>query len=65
MNPPTRRQLQILRRVAKGDTLRQIALDLGISHGTVKNQMVNIRRRIGAKSSENAVAIALRRGWIN
>jgi len=64
MIQPTPRQLQILRRVAEGDTLRQIALDLGLANGTVKNQMLKMRRRIGAKSSENAVAIALREGWI-
>ena len=64
MNSPTKRQLQILRRVAEGDTFRKIAFDLDICHGTVKNQMLNIRRRIGAKSSENAVAIAFRKGWI-
>jgi len=64
MIPPTPRQLQILQRVAEGDTFRKIALDLGICHGTVKNQMLNIRRRINARSSENAVAIAFREGWI-
>ena len=65
MIQPTRRQLQILRRVAEGDTLRQIALDLGLANGTVKNQMLKMRRRIGARSSENAVAIAMREGWIS
>jgi len=64
MTRPTIRQLQILQCVAEGDTFRKIALDLGICHGTVKNQMLYIRRRIGARSSENAVAIAMRRGWI-
>lgn len=61
---PTPRQLQILQLSADGDTFRAIALELGISQQTVKNHMLELRHRLGAVSSPNAVAIALRLGWI-
>ena len=64
MRPPTKCQRHILQRIAEGDTQRKIAFDLGVGYQTVKNHMFDIRKRMGAKSTENAVAIALRKGWI-
>lgn len=61
---PTPRQLQILQLIADGDTFRAIALELGISQQTVKNHMLDLRHRLKAVSSPNAVAIAIRQGWI-
>jgi len=64
MRKPTKCQRRILQRIAEGDTQRKIAFDLGVGYQTVKNHMLDVRKRIGAKSTENAVAIALREGWI-
>ena len=61
---PTPGQLAILQRVANGETQRAIALDLGIGYQTVKNTMIICRRRMGAISTFNAVAIAIRGGLI-
>ena len=61
---PTRRQTLILQKMSNGKTQREIALELGIVHQTVKNHLVELRRRINAKSSAHAVAIAIRQGWI-
>jgi len=61
----TKRQRQILQLVAEGETLREIALELGLKHQYVKNLMGVIRRRLSAKSTVQAVAIALRKGVIS
>jgi len=56
----TERQQEVLQLFADGEALREIALELGIAHQTVKNLMIIVRERLGAKSSTHAVAIALR-----
>ena len=60
----SRRQIQALQLVANGDTLREVALKLGLKHQYVKNLMGIIRRRLHAKSTVQAVGIALRKGII-
>lgn len=60
----TKRQREILQLVADGETMREIALELGIAHQTTKNHMVVVLRKLGAMSSAQAVAVAIREGWI-
>ncbi|NUS73957.1 MAG: response regulator transcription factor [Corynebacteriales bacterium] len=53
--PLTDRELDIVRLVARGGTNADIAVDLFISPGTVKNHIASIQRKLGVR---NRVAIA-------
>jgi DNA-binding CsgD family transcriptional regulator len=55
----TTREVQVLRRAAYGDTVRETAERLGISYETVKSQRKMARARLGARTTAEAVAIAL------
>lgn len=52
----TPRQLQLLRRVAIGDTNRQVARDLGLSEATVRKHLENVYARLGVHSRTEALA---------
>jgi DNA-binding CsgD family transcriptional regulator len=54
----TPRQVELLRRVARGDTNRQVARDLGVSEGTVRKHLENIYARLDAHSRTEALARA-------
>lgn len=58
MIPPTPRQTDVLRLVARGWTLDAIADDLGIGRSTVRQRMDEVVRRLGAANRCHAVAIA-------
>ena len=52
----TPRQVELLRRVARGQTNRQVARDLGLSEGTVRKHLENIYARLEVNSRTEAVA---------
>ena len=43
---------------------QEIALKLGVSHSTVKNQLASARERIGARTNQRIVAECYEQGWI-
>ena len=49
-SPITRRERQVLVRVAAGGTNKEIAADLGISHRTVETHRESIARKLGISS---------------
>ncbi|HYO20526.1 MAG TPA: LuxR C-terminal-related transcriptional regulator [Dermatophilaceae bacterium] len=51
----TPRQLELLRRVAVGDTNRQVGRDLGLSEGTVRKHMEDIYARLEVHSRTEAL----------
>ena len=51
----TPRQLELLRRVATGDTNRQAARDLGLSEATVRKHLENIYTRLDVHSRTEAL----------
>jgi two-component system invasion response regulator UvrY len=53
------RQLTALRLLAQGYERRQIAEDMGIGEETVKTHLAEVRRKLGARTSAQAVAIGL------
>jgi DNA-binding CsgD family transcriptional regulator len=55
------RETEILERVAYGQTNREIAKELGISHHTVKTHLHRIFVKLGADRRSHAVALAGRR----
>lgn len=60
----TPKQREILARVANGESVKMIARaeDLGV--GTVQKYMKHIRERLAVRNAPQAVAVAIRNGWI-
>ena len=53
------RELEVIRWVASGRKQSDIALTLGLSERTIENHLRRIRKRLGAKSTAQAVFIAM------
>jgi len=60
----TRREVEVLRLIAKGATNREIAEQLVISEGTVKNHISNILSRLGLRDRTQAAIYARENGWL-
>ena len=60
----TERELDVLRRAARGLTNKQIGADLTISDRTVQNHLANIYAKLGVASRTEAVTAALQRQLI-
>jgi DNA-binding NarL/FixJ family response regulator len=60
----TERELDVLRRAARGLTNKQIGADLRISDRTVQNHLANIYAKLGVASRTEAVTAALQRDLI-
>jgi two-component system, NarL family, response regulator len=61
----TRRQRQIIQRLADGASTTLAARDLDLSEETVKTHTKNIMARLGARNRTHAVAIAMRESLID
>lgn len=61
----TERELDVLRQVAAGNANRTVARLLGISEETVKAHMRSLLAKLDARDRTHAVAIALKRGFID
>jgi len=62
--PLSPREMEILQFVTRGMSNKQIALELGISHQTVKNHMTAILKKLDVEDRTQAAVYALRRGWV-
>lgn len=60
----TGREVEVLRLIAKGATNREIAEQLVISEGTVKNHISNILGRLGLRDRTQAAIYARENGWL-
>jgi DNA-binding CsgD family transcriptional regulator len=60
----TARELAVLGRIARGDTVEEISQKLGIAESTVDGLMTNAKKRLRAKSREHAVFKATRRSLL-
>lgn len=58
------RELEVLRRVAKGRSNKEIAVDMHISQATVKTHLIHTYRKLGVNDRTSAVTAALERGLI-
>lgn len=63
-NPLTAREQDILRRVAAGDSVPNIARALFLTPGTVRNYLSAAMDKLGATNRMQAVREAERRGWL-
>lgn len=68
--PPTRaplsmRETEVLRRIARGYSNKEIAAELGISVKTVETYKARLMEKQGLKSRADIVRFAIRRGWLN
>lgn len=63
--PLTPRELDVLRHVAAGKANKEIAYELEVSEGTAKTHVGNILQKLGCGSRAEAVAVAVRRGFLD
>lgn len=64
-DPLTERELDVLRRAAKGCRNKEIAAELALTLPTVKAHFVNIFNKMGVGSRTEAVMEAIRHGWVD
>jgi putative nucleotidyltransferase with HDIG domain len=62
--PMSSREIDVLRRLAKGMVYKQIATELGLSTSTVRTHLHNVYGKLGAMDRAQAVLMATERGWI-
>ena len=60
----TRRELEVLRLLAGGATVDEIAEELTISVFTARNHVANVQRKLGARSRLETVLLGMRNGLI-
>jgi two-component system, NarL family, response regulator DesR len=63
-NPLTPREVDVLRLVAEGAPVREIAAELCLSAGTVNNYLSRVIGTTGARNRVDAIRIADQAGWI-
>jgi putative nucleotidyltransferase with HDIG domain len=62
--PLSAREVEVLRRLARGMVYKQIAGELGLSTSTVRTHLHNVYGKLGAMDRAQAVLMATERGWI-
>lgn len=64
VNPLTERERQILHCAAAGKSTKEIAAELFLSTGTVRNYTSEIFTKLGVKNRIEAIAAAEEKGWL-
>ncbi len=59
------REMEILRRAARGERTRQIAVALNVSSRTVESHFTNIFNKLGVSNRTEAVLHAVTHGWVS
>jgi two-component system, NarL family, response regulator DesR len=62
--PLTPREIEVLAVTAGGGTVKEVATQLALSPGTVRNHLSRILTKIGARSRIEAIRMAHESGWI-
>jgi len=60
----TLKQIEVLQLTADGLTAGQVATKLGKAQSTVKNSLTDIRQKLQATATVQAVAMAFRLGYL-
>ena len=63
-NPLSAREAEVLKRHADGASAAEIAADLYLSYGTVRNYLASAVTKLGARNRVDAVRIAREAGWL-
>ncbi|HHT7694275.1 response regulator transcription factor [Streptococcus suis] len=63
-SPLTNLESQLLKLVAEGLSNKEIACQLHLSDGTVRNYMTSILSKLGAENRTAAVKVAQEKGWL-
>ncbi|MNU72400.1 Transcriptional regulatory protein DegU [compost metagenome] len=63
-NPLTDREQEVLGRLARGLSVKEIASELFLSYGTVRNYVSEIIQKLEAKNRIDAISIAEKMGWL-
>jgi two-component system response regulator DesR len=63
-NPLSPRETDVLRRVAGGAGPAEIAAEMFLSYGTVRNYLASAVTKLGARNRVDAVRIAAEAGWL-
>ena len=58
VEPLTRREQQVLQRIARGQNNQQLADALSVSTSTIKTHINNLFRKLGANERQQAIQIA-------
>ncbi|MEU6851492.1 response regulator transcription factor [Actinacidiphila alni] len=61
---PTPRETTVLRMVAEGSSIAEVAKSLSLSQGTVRNHVSSVIGRTGARNRIDAIRIARESGWL-
>jgi two-component system, NarL family, response regulator NreC len=61
-DPLTSREREILQRIAEGQTMKEIAVCLGLSVKTVESHRINLMRKLDIHETATLVRYAIRRG---
>lgn len=62
--PLSPREMEILQFIVRGMSNKEIAIELRISHQTVKNHMTSILKKLNVQDRTQAAVTALRHGWV-
>lgn len=62
--PVTERELEVVRLIAQGASVKEIAVQLYLSDGTVRNYTSNLMAKCGVRNRVELVRIATDRGWV-
>lgn len=64
LSPLTTREVKVLQLVADGHAIREVATELSYSERTIKNVIHDVVSKLNVKTRAQAVAQAVRDGWI-
>jgi len=65
ISPLTPREKEVLQRIARGYSNKQIAYEFDISEQTIKNHVTSIIRKLNANARTDAVVVAAKQGLIS
>ncbi|MGP4059446.1 response regulator transcription factor [Halobacillus sp. H74] len=63
-NPLTKREIEILQCLKRGDSVKDMNQSLYLSEGTIRNYISEIIQKLEAKNRIEAVTIAEEKGWL-
>lgn len=61
----TSREVEVIQRLARGESNKEIGMGLFVSEGTVKTHVKSILAKLGATSRTEAASVARRRGFVH